>query len=157
MQTIKSLTTAFCAACIASGVLIRLMPDGTAQRFIKAVAGLYILVSVLAAAKNASPLSFLPNSESNASDLSLPSFETGVVQRSQSQLEQQYETRFQADGITVELTIPLILQNEELRAGTILVQSAEPLSQRQQTEICALLESELQPETIQFKTKDSGL
>ena len=44
MQTLKSAAVVFCTACICAELLARLTGNSWAQRCIKAVAGLYILV-----------------------------------------------------------------------------------------------------------------
>ncbi len=155
MQTIKSLTAAFCAACIAGGVVVRLMPEGAAQRFIKAVAGLYILVSVLAVVKNVAPLELWPDQTASGGH-PLPDYEAGVLQQSQRQLEQQYETVFLADGLAVELHIPLVSREGEARAGKILVQSAQRLTDPQQTRIRERLQGDLQPDAVEFQTEGNG-
>lgn len=49
MDTLKTITVVFCAACIGSELVTQLTGDGWARRCIKAVAGLYILVVLLRA------------------------------------------------------------------------------------------------------------
>ena len=152
LQAIKSAAAAFCAACMISGILIRLMPQGNARRCINAIAGLYILVTLLSAVPVfAAELPQLQQPAVTAQPGQATSFSDRVLAQSEEQLAQHYQT---------ELAVPqveVVLARD--KTGTyvqeIVLVTETALSEQEKEQLTRRLQQELQPVRIQFKTKDS--
>lgn len=158
MQTIRLAVKAFCAACITGGLIVRLVPGDGARKCIKAVAGLYIVVAVLHAFGNASPVwpqrkgrALLPAAAPQAS-----SFEDGVLVRSQEALEEYYAAVFHASGMEVRLSLSLQADGAGTYVKSATVKSAAPLTGRQRAEIEKRLTGELLVESVAFIAEDDA-
>lgn len=150
MQAIKSAVAVFCTACICAEVLSQLLGGTRLRSCIKAVAGLYILVSVLHA---------LPGLGAQARSFSLPeppaasfgSLEETVLRQTERQLAQELERRIlEQTGCKASLTVALVQQQGNVAAAAVQAALPAGCTDRQRTAIAALLRQELGTENITF-------
>lgn len=150
MQGVKSAVAVFCTACICAEVLSQLVGGTRMRACIKAVAGLYILVSVLRA---------LPGLGVQAEGLTLPeipaasfgSLADAVLPEAERQLEQELQARIlEETGCEVRLAVELVQAGGAVSAAAVRVTSEQECPARQQAGITALVQQALGEVEITF-------
>lgn len=153
MQEIKNAAAVFCTACICAEIVSQLLGGTRMRTCIKAVAGLYILVSVLQA---------LPGLGAQAQAFTLPqtpaasfgSLEETVLRQTSQQLARELEARVLAQtGCEVRLDVTLCRDAQgAVSAEAVRVLPAQAYTAGQQEQIAALLRQALaaEPEDITF-------
>lgn len=153
MQALKNAVAVFCTACICAEVLTQLLGGTRLRACIKAVAGLYIVVSVLQA---------LPGLDAQARDFAWPetpaaslgSLEDAVLRQAAQQLEQQLEGQIQEQtDCAVRLEVEL-----EQTQGAVAVRAVRVYPQgdcaARHEQIAALLRQTLGTENVVFANEE---
>ncbi len=150
MQELKNAVAVFCTACICAEVISQLMGSARLRACIKAVAGLYIVVSVFQA---------LPGLGVQARAFALPqkpavsfgSLEDTVLQQAAQQLEQTLEAQVREEtGCSVRLAIALCQVQEAVAVAAVRVSPEKACTAGQQEQIEALLRQALGTENVVF-------
>lgn len=130
MQTFRTLTGAYCLACLAAGLVRELVPAGESRKVIKAVSGLYILLAVLHAAGAAEEVSFtvpsLPEVPAAAQ-----TYETDVLAQAEETLAEDCGRQLEALGIPAHAAFRLEKDGDTVAVAQITLYAEENLSPEQ--------------------------
>lgn len=153
MQALKNAVAVFCTACICAEVLTQLLGGTRLRACIKAVAGLYIVVSVLQA---------LPGLGAQAMDFAWPetpaasfgSLEDAVLRQAAQQLAEQLAGQIQEQtGCVVRLEVELEQTQGAVAARAVRVYPKEDCAGRHE-QIAALLRQALGTENVVFLNEE---
>ena len=135
MQTFRTLTGAYCLACLAAGLVRELVPAGESRKVIKALSGLYILLAVLHAAGAAGEVAFtLP--QLPAAPAAAETYETDVLAQAQQTLAEDCGRQLAALGIPARAAFRLEKAGDTVAVAQITLYAEDTLSpeQRQQAQ-----------------------
>jgi hypothetical protein len=153
----KTTVAIFCAACIGAELIALLTHHTRMRSCIKAVAGLYIVVSLFRAVPQWT-ISAQSFTDADAASVDLDAWgtwEDAVLQNTANQLEQTLQTTLKEQcGISAQLQIELTQNDGIVEPVSAQVTTAQALSQTQQEKAVALLQETLGLQTVAFYAEE---
>ncbi len=161
MERFRSLTVAYTAACLVTGAFRQLMPESSGKKVIKAVTGLYILLTVLhgmlGVGQIAADFSWqdIPSSagaaEAGAAD---SKYSAQLLRDVQKQLEENGAALLREQGISADVSAALECGGDTVGVARLTVTTASALSDAQKEAARSAL-SGFAPAEILFQTEET--
>ena len=136
MEKVETLTVAYCVACLTAGMAQNIISSADSQKIIKAVSGLYILLTVIhciagtAAAGASIVLPKMQSSEMTDAE----AYQSSILEQAGQQLAQRLEQELAQIGIRCQIHLDLCRQGNTVTVQRITVETNAELAPEQKQE-----------------------